>query len=195
MSGEGIFNDRSTHIWADQNPHSVRERSFQYQFYLNVWAGIQNGQLIRPHIMPPRLNAEQYLYFLQNVLFQLLEDFTIDIRANMWYLHDGAPCHFAQVVQNWLNENFSGRWIERNRPVAWPARSPDLNPCDFLWGYMKDLVYSVPIDTIDVLREQVENAATTIRNNRGMLERVKGFFRRRLQFCIDNNGGQFEHFL
>jgi hypothetical protein len=126
---------------------------------------------------------------------RVLEDFTIDIRANMWYLHDGAPCHFAQVVQNWLNENFSGRWIERNRPVAWPARSPDLNPCDFLWGYMKDLVYSVPIDTIDVLREQVENAATTIRNNRGMLERVKGFFRRRLQFCIDNNGGQFEHFL
>jgi hypothetical protein len=105
----------------------------------------------------------------------------------MWYLHDGAPCHFAQVVQNWLNENFSGRWIGRNGPVAWPARSPDLNPCDFfLSGYMKDLVYSVPTDTIDVLRERVENAATTIRNNRGMLERVEGSLRRRLQYCIDN---------
>jgi hypothetical protein len=42
---------------------------------------------------------------------------------------------------------------------------------DFL--YMKDLVYSIPIDTIEVfLREWVENAATIIRNNRGMLERV-----------------------
>jgi hypothetical protein len=51
---------------------------------------------------------------------------------------------------------------------------------------MKDLVYSVPIDTIDVLRERVENAATTIRNNRGMLERVEGSLRRRLQYCIDN---------
>jgi ribosomal protein S6 len=60
---------------------------------------------------------------------------------------------------------------------------------------MKDLVYSIPIDTIEVLRERVENTATTIRNNRGMLERVKESFRRRLHYCIDNNGGHFEHFL
>jgi hypothetical protein len=40
-------------------------------------------------------------------------------------------------------------------------------PCDFfLWGYMKDLVYSIPIYTIEVSRERVENTATTIRNNR-----------------------------
>jgi hypothetical protein len=38
---------------------------------------------------------------------------------------------------------------------------------------MKNLVYSIPIDTTKVLREQVGNAATIIRNNRGMLERVE----------------------
>jgi hypothetical protein len=43
---------------------------------------------------------------------------------------------------------------------------------------MKDLVYAIPIDTIEVLRERVENATTTIRNKRGMLERVKKSFRR-----------------
>jgi hypothetical protein len=44
-------------------------------------------------------------------------------------------------------------------------------PCDFfLWGYMKDLVYSIPIDTMEVLRQQAGNAVTTIPNNRGMLE-------------------------
>jgi hypothetical protein len=60
-------------------------------------------------------------------------------------------------------------------------------PCDFfLWGHMKDLVYSIPID----LREPVGNAATIIRNNRGMLE-----FYRRLHYCSNNNGagGPFEH--
>jgi hypothetical protein len=41
-------------------------------------------------------------------------------------------------------------------------------PCYFLWGYMKDLVYLIPNDTIEVLRKRMENAATTIRNNRGM---------------------------
>jgi hypothetical protein len=43
-------------------------------------------------------------------------------------------------------------------------------PCYF---FMKDLIYSIPIDTIEVLKERVENAATTIRNNRGILEKVE----------------------
>jgi hypothetical protein len=60
---------------------------------------------------------------------------------------------------------------------------------------MKDLVHSVPINTVEVLRGRMENAATAIRNNRAMLQRVKKSFRRRLHYCIHNNGGHFEHFL
>ena len=31
------------------------------------------------------------------------------------------------------------------RPCPWPARSPDLTPCDyFLWGYVKDKVFVPP---------------------------------------------------
>jgi hypothetical protein len=47
-------------------------------------------------------------------------------------------------------------------------------PCNFLWEYIKDLVYSIPIDTIEVLRERAENSA--IRNNRGTLEMWKNNF-------------------
>jgi hypothetical protein len=68
-------------------------------------------------------------------------------------------------------------------------------PCYFLWRYMKDVVYSIPIDIIEVLRKRMENGATTIRNNRGMLERVEESFRRRLHYCIDNTGDHFKHFL
>jgi hypothetical protein len=42
-----------------------------------------------------------------------------------------------------------------------------------LVGVHEGLGYSIPIYTIAVLRERVENTATTIRNNRGMLERVE----------------------
>jgi hypothetical protein len=55
----------------------------------------------------------------------------------------------------------------------------------FLWGHMKDLAYSIPIDTM----EQVGNAATANRNNRNAA------IHQRLHYCIDNNGGPFEHFL
>jgi hypothetical protein len=53
-------------------------------------------------------------------------------------------------------------------------------PCDFLWVH----------EGLGTTEEQVGNAATTIRNNRGILE-----FHRHLHYCIDNNGGPFEHFL
>ncbi|KAH0817586.1 hypothetical protein GEV33_005205 [Tenebrio molitor] len=65
-----------------------------------------------------------------------------------------------------LTERFHEHSRGRNGPVAWPARSPDLIPCDFfLWGYMKELVYSAPVDTIEILQERVDKAAEVIRNN------------------------------
>jgi hypothetical protein len=39
-----------------------------------------------------------------------------------------------------------------------------LEPREFPWGYRKDLVYSIRINTIEVLRERVQNAAATINN-------------------------------
>ncbi|RZC42533.1 DDE 3 domain containing protein [Asbolus verrucosus] len=161
---EGVFNAHNTHVWADENPHAVREHNFQHEFSLNVWAGILNGQLIASCILPPRLNAAQYLHFLRDVLFTLLDDINLEIRQILWFLHDGAPCHNAHVIRNWLN--FPQRWIGTYGPVAWPARSPDLNPCDFfLWGYMKELVYAALIDTTEQLKDRIETAAETIRNN------------------------------
>ena len=66
----------------------------------------------------------------------------------MRYLHDGASAHIHKRVREFLNEQFGDDWIGRNGPHPWPARSPDLNPLDFyLWGYLKNYVYSVLIKT------------------------------------------------
>jgi hypothetical protein len=193
---EGIFNARNTHVWADENPYAIRKLNFQREFSLNVWAGIINGHLLGPHIMPRRLNGVEYLNFLDNVSYELLEDLPLAVRERIWYLHDGAPCHYALIVREWLNNNFPERWIGRNGPVAWPPRSPDLNPCDFfLWGYIKSLVYATQINTIEKLRERVENAATVIRNNRILLGRVEECYLRRIESCLHNNGNHFEHLL
>jgi hypothetical protein len=40
-----------------------------------------------------------------------------------------------------LNEGYEGGRIGTGGPVAWPIRTPDLNPLDFfLWGCMKSRV-------------------------------------------------------
>jgi hypothetical protein len=146
---DGVFNSHNTHIWSEENPHQIRERGLQQRFSINVWAGIIGNRLIGPHVLPPHLNGEGYLNFLQNELSDLLDDVPLQVRRDMWYLHDGAPAHSAsRGVKNWLDANLENRWIGRNGPVLWPARSPDLNPCDFfLWDHLKQILHETPVDT------------------------------------------------
>jgi hypothetical protein len=81
------------------------------------------------------------------------------------FLHDGAPAHYHREVRMWLDNNFVEKWIGRNGPVLWPPRSPDLNVCDYLWGHMKQSVYSTPVHTQQELRERVKQILETIRNS------------------------------
>lgn len=130
---EGVVNVKNKHVWAQENPHEILQNNYQVKFSVNVWAGIVNDTLIGPYLLPNRLNGQNYLIFLQDVLPELLEVIPLNIRQNMWFQHDGAPAHFAGEVRDHLHEVFGNQWIGRGGPVPWPPRSPDLTPLDFLF--------------------------------------------------------------
>ncbi|GFT29211.1 transposable element Tcb1 transposase [Trichonephila clavipes] len=49
------------------------------------------------------------------------------------------------------------------RPVAWPSRSPDLIPLDFLfWGHLKSPVYETPVATVEDFAEWIVVASANI---------------------------------
>jgi len=50
------------------------------------------------------------------------------------FQHDGAPCHRTKTVTQWLEQ----QGIEVLGP--WPGSSPDLNPIENLWTFMKEQV-------------------------------------------------------
>lgn len=191
---EGIFNSRNSHFWATENPHQMHARAFQRRFSVNVWAGVVGNHLIGPHVLPNRMNADDFLRFLQHDLDILLEDIPLATRQNMWLQLDGAPTHFAAVVRQWLHEHYPGRWIGRGGPVPWPPRSPDLTPLDFfLWGYMKIEVYKTPAESREDLINKINNAAAQVTPN--MLERVLSNVQKRAEACINVAGEHFEHLL
>ena len=39
---------------------------------------------------------------------------------------DGAPPHWGSHVRRFLDATFPSRWIGRDGPTPWPARSPDI---------------------------------------------------------------------
>ena len=100
----------------------------------------------------------------------------------MRFMHDGAPPHFSRVARQFFNQHFANKWIGRGGPVAWPARSPDLNPLDFhLWGHLKSIVYATSIENAEILRNRIEQGFRQIRETPGMIERVTRSMTRRVQ--------------
>ena len=72
------------------------------------------------------------------------------------------------------------RWLGRRGPHEWPARSPDLTPCDFfLWGWVKEEVYWAKPRTMEKLEDQIWNVITNV---------PRDF----LQKAVDSIPGRFE---
>ncbi|GBM96813.1 hypothetical protein AVEN_161127-1 [Araneus ventricosus] len=68
---------------------------------------------------------------------------------NVYFQHDGALAHKTSSVKSYLMEEFGEQIIGYGGFQKWPPRSPDLTPMDFfLWGYLKQQVYSTPPPTL-----------------------------------------------
>lgn len=190
---EGIFNSRNSHVWDVENPHETFIRGYQDRFAVNVWAGILGDTLVGPYILPNRLNSMTYLVFLRDILPELLENVALEDRLNMWFQHDGAPAHFGQNVRDYLDATFEQQWVGRGGPTPWPPRSPDLTPLDFyLWGRMKTLVYSTPVENeIELVGRIVEAAAVIQEENSFGLVRESAA--NRFIVCNRIGGGHIEN--
>jgi len=61
----------------------------------------------------------------------------------------------------------------RGGRIAWPPRPPDLTPLDFyLWGYMKQKVYAVVIESREQLLDRIDIATEEIRQNHAEIQRT-----------------------
>ena len=88
---------------------------------------------------------------------------------------------------NCLRQMFPGRLISLRGDVNWPARSPDLTPCDFfLWGYLKSKVYIKRPNTMEDLINNIEAEIGRILAD--ILVRVHENFRKHMQQCVDSEG-------
>lgn len=208
----GIVNFHNLHIWAHENPYEIRPSSFQHEFSFNVWLGVLHNTICGPYFLPHRLNSVLFHQFLENDLHQLMDiaidDLPLNLIGPLWIQMNGAPAHYGRQVRQWLDENYTHRWIGRlppryneermpgAGPIAWPPRSPDLNPLDyFVWGFLKEGIYSTPVTTRDELRHRIEEYCNILKQNHIMIHASINTMLKRCQKCIDAGGLHFEQLL
>ena len=91
------------------------------------------------------INASVYL----SILKEKLQTF-MTIRNCSVFQHDGAPCHTACLIKEWL----AGQHIEVLGP--WPRSSPDLNPIEHCWVVVKRKVSDLKPTSYNDLVEKIK---------------------------------------
>jgi hypothetical protein len=178
----GQINWHNAVWWSVENLHTQLEVPNSRQSVM-VWCGISSAGLVGPHFFDQTINTESYLRVLEELVWPYVR------HRCLTFQKDGAAAHYAKDVHAWLDKKFGKWWIGRCGPLEWPARSPDLTPCDFFfWGYLKDHVYKTQPATILQLRDRIQQCYAELPVE--MCTHVCHLVMQRFQKCLEIEGGQ-----
>ncbi|GBO37774.1 hypothetical protein AVEN_151048-1 [Araneus ventricosus] len=97
----------------------------------------------------------------------------------------------ATLFMSFWIQQIPQRWIGRGAVMAWSPRSPDITPLDFyLWGYVKQHVYSERINDINHLKQRITDVIHSVTPD--VLTHVWEVLDYRLDVCRATNGAHIE---
>jgi hypothetical protein len=100
------------------------------------------------------INCERYVHVILRQFFPEL----IEEKIYGWFQQDSATAHTTRMSMQALSDVFGDKIISSG---VWPARSPDLSPCDsFFWCCLTDKIYN----SISRKEELLKNTRTEIAN-------------------------------
>jgi hypothetical protein len=95
------------------------------------------------------MNGQMYQTVLENHLLPFME-----IHGSTHFLQDEAPCHTSKKIKEFLG-------TQSFQIIDWPGNSPDLNPIDNCWNFMKDQLRGKDIGSLPKLINKIKVLWTT----------------------------------
>jgi hypothetical protein len=173
----GYVNSQNTRVWAAENPHEEPLHPLK----VRVWGAISRRRIIAPIFFEETVNTF-------NTFVNQLDDEEL---LRSLFQQDGVTCHMSNDSTAEIESDFEDRIVSKG---LWPPRSPDLTLPDFiLWGILKGRVSGNRPRTLQALRNNIESEIQAITQE--SLHRTFRNMARRVQACLEAQGGHLQHLL
>ena len=109
----------------------------------------ENKAILRLFLFTGNLNAEKMCTIYQKYLLKSAEKLYGSDRRSWVLQEDNDPKHRSKLCRAWKDEN-------NVTAMEWPAMSPDANPIENVWSYMKMKLKGKPVYTVKQLSFQIK---------------------------------------
>jgi len=144
------------------------------------WNGV--GKLVE---VEGKMDAKQYCEILDEGVVESFEKLDME-EGERYFQQDNDPKHTSKLATTWFEDN-------NIIVIHWPAQSPDLNPIEHLWFYVKRKLqeYEIPPKGVHELWERVAKEWNEIPSE--VCQRLIESMPRRVAAVIKANGGHTKY--
>lgn len=143
-----------------------------------VWGGFSCYGTTPICWITTKMTSAKYIELLDDVLVTYLDEHG---SQDLIFQQDNAPIQASRKTKAYFEEN-------NIAILPWPARSPDLNPIENVWGYMAHKVYeSGHFETVRELKATINDVWTNLAPS--YLQNLIDSMPKRIFEVIKNKGG------
>ena len=181
-------NPKKKHYWVSDEMEVPYTEVDRWQVSVLLWGAISYEGKCVLEIVDGTLKSEGYLNILQR---RLIRNFPALVPENvkgkgskpLIFQQDGASIHTTSMI----NEYFEKRGI---KVLPWPAKSPDLNLIESVWGELKNKLKSSYEDRAE-LEEDIMRAWNSVETK--SIVKLYCSMKERIQAVIDVEGGPTDY--
>jgi hypothetical protein len=111
-------------------------------------------------------------------------------RQEYVFQQDGATAHWSKSTMQWLRTHLPLN-LSTLEKGEWPARSCDLSIIERLWAIISNRVVERGVQTCEELKDVIDQEWWAIPQS--TIQKLYDSLPERLEQCIKNEGGRFEH--
>ncbi|EFP12960.1 hypothetical protein CRE_12406 [Caenorhabditis remanei] len=184
FSDEKKFNldgpDGNRSYWRDlrKDPVFFLRRNFGGGSVM-VWGGFYEDGKLKLQFTSHKMDSTEY----QKVLQTAIVPFFRNRRRSHQFQQDNASVHASNSTKAWFQS-------KKIKVLDWPARSPDLNPIENLWGILVRRIYKhgKQYNSVNDLKTAILAAWDAISDTE--MKNLVGSMKNRMIEVIQNNGGE-----